>query len=507
MQRSAEEPEKALEAAVESAGHLREEHFARERGGLPKHSDGTTCDKCTTGLNSRFGCARCTSGAIAEQEPHDGPRVCRRHRRWVGPGTAPGQQFQVSKKVMTADREYSRLRRDGVLDAHRLAELLGCVSAWSSAEIADPLDPSEQLVVAVQVAKVVLSPAALEKLRSRRRPPEERYASLSVLVAHIVAGQPHAVLVDALWLLIRTIGIEGAGHVHAFAGAPDPEHTDYSADFALLSTCSYPRELDRHLSQFVASEFGGSRFNPSRVSRSRNTYLCVRGHRFTATKNVMRTARASGCPYCSGKRPLVGFNTLADAHPRLAEEWHPTANGALAPTEVTAGSGRRVTWMCNRGHSWTTQISARTSGSGCAVCANQRVDPDFNSLAITHPEIAAEWHPTKNGSLTPADVVAGSTIYRWWQCAEGHEWRSGPSNRRRGGCAVCGRRACRPETSLAATHPEIAASWHPTMNGEMSPKDILSGSGKSVWWLCGAGHPVLKSVANRVRGLGAIPLS
>ena len=30
------------------------------------------------------------------------------------------------------------------------------------------------------------------------------------------------------------------------------------------------------------------------------------------------------------------------------------------------------------------------------------------SLAEEYPELAAEWHPTKNGDLTPDDVVAGS---------------------------------------------------------------------------------------------------
>ena len=31
-----------------------------------------------------------------------------------------------------------------------------------------------------------------------------------------------------------------------------------------------------------------------------------------------------------------------------------------------------------------------------------------NDLATTHPKLAVEWHPTKNGELKPSDVSAGS---------------------------------------------------------------------------------------------------
>ena len=46
------------------------------------------------------------------------------------------------------------------------------------------------------------------------------------------------------------------------------------------------------------------------------------------------------------------------------------------------------------------------------------------SLAETHPELAKEWHPTKNESLTPNDVTPGSKKRVWWKCDKGldHEW-------------------------------------------------------------------------------------
>ena len=35
-------------------------------------------------------------------------------------------------------------------------------------------------------------------------------------------------------------------------------------------------------------------------------------------------------------------------------------------------------------------------------------------LSTTHPELAEQWHPTKNDELTPDDVVAGSNKKAWW---------------------------------------------------------------------------------------------
>lgn len=43
--------------------------------------------------------------------------------------------------------------------------------------------------------------------------------------------------------------------------------------------------------------------------------------------------------------------------------------------------------------------------------------------------------------------------------------------------------------SLARKRPDLAKQWHPTLNGELRPKDIAYSSGKSCHWLCKLGHP------------------
>ena len=79
-------------------------------------------------------------------------------------------------------------------------------------------------------------------------------------------------------------------------------------------------------------------------------------------------------------------------------------------------------------------------GSGCPYCAGRRALPGFNDLATVCPDIAAQWHPTLNGGLTPEMVTAGSRKKVWWQCPEGHVWRAviyARAGEQRSGCPVC----------------------------------------------------------------------
>ncbi len=45
-----------------------------------------------------------------------------------------------------------------------------------------------------------------------------------------------------------------------------------------------------------------------------------------------------------------------------------------------------------------------------------------NSLETKSPEIAKEWHPTKNKQVTPEDVTYGARKKVWWRCPKGHEY-------------------------------------------------------------------------------------
>lgn len=95
------------------------------------------------------------------------------------------------------------------------------------------------------------------------------------------------------------------------------------------------------------------------------------GHEWQASISS-RTGQGVGCPYCAGAKVLPGFNDLATTHPFLAEEWAEIENSPLRPSDVTAGSGRKVWWTCKSGHTWKASLSHRSqegSPRGCPSCA------------------------------------------------------------------------------------------------------------------------------------------
>lgn len=165
-------------------------------------------------------------------------------------------------------------------------------------------------------------------------------------------------------------------------------------------------------------------------------WKCENGHQWQQ-KIVVRTRNGgeAGCPYCN-KRKLSEDNNLQVTHPEIAKRWHPTKNGDLKPTDVRRHSTIEVWWICEHGHEHKTKVSYKQDS--CPICTSQYLHID-NCLATVNPELAKEWHPTKNGELTPYDVTGFSPRKVWWKCSEcGHEWDALVSNRGRGrGCPNC----------------------------------------------------------------------
>lgn len=189
----------------------------------------------------------------------------------------------------------------------------------------------------------------------------------------------------------------------------------------------------------------------------------------------------------------------------LLEQWDPKRNLPLTSSQISYGSKKKVWWQCEKGHSWQSAVHTRTgSGAGCPVCAGKVPFAGETDLASLHPDLVRQWHPTKNGSLTPTQVMPGSHRMAWWICEKGHEWRAQIKSRAAGcGCPVCANRQIRPqENGLSTQYPQLAAQWHPIKNVPLTPNHVAPGSIRKVWWLCERGHEWQASIASRVSGCG-----
>jgi hypothetical protein len=227
----------------------------------------------------------------------------------------------------------------------------------------------------------------------------------------------------------------------------------------------------------------------------------VKGHIWEASV-LDRTAHNTGCHYCAG-RIISKDNSLAAVYPQVAALWHPTKNGKLTPHDVTAGTPRRAYFQCQTfpDHFWVTAIGNHPTN--CPKCKAYRCDKK-TSIKALYPKIARQWHPTKNGPITPDNVSAGSAKKFWWVCPKNptHEWECRVYTRTRNStqCPICCNQLIIKENSLAQLHPEIAAQWHKKKNGALKPTQLAPQSHKKVWWKCkkGPDHEWLASIGDRV---------
>ncbi len=189
----------------------------------------------------------------------------------------------------------------------------------------------------------------------------------------------------------------------------------------------------------------------SYASHRKVWWLCEKGHTWQSTVKD-RILRGRGCPYCANKRALRGFNDLQTVNPKLAEEWNLEKNRELKPSDITAGSDRKVWWRCALGHEWQASVENRSlRGNICPYCSGKKAWPGFNDLETMYPDVAKQWHSKLNHGLSPRNIRPGSGKRVWWQCEEGHVWQAAVFSRtskKRPGCPVCAGNVRKANTAL-----------------------------------------------------------
>lgn len=212
---------------------------------------------------------------------------------------------------------------------------------------------------------------------------------------------------------------------------------------------AYPEIIDAYWNYEKNLGIKPEDFSP--MSNKKVWWKCEIGHSYLQ-KISSKTSQGQGCPYCSGKQVLVGFNDLESNNPEIAVLWDYEKNDPLTPKEVSKGSSKKVWWKCpDCGESYQMTIYSRITykGNVCLACSKKKgakarvkhLIAEGNTLATLEPDLAKEWHPTKNESLTPNDVTRSSSRKVWWLCSKcGNEWQQNINYRAKGeGCPKCAR--------------------------------------------------------------------
>ena len=104
----------------------------------------------------------------------------------------------------------------------------------------------------------------------------------------------------------------------------------------------------------------------SESSHKRVWWRCAEGHSWMAA--VKTRFKGNGCPYCAGKKAILGETDLLTLAPHLAKEWDYERN-TVDMSAFTLKSNVKVWWVCEHGHRWKTQIYVRSAlGCGCPYC-------------------------------------------------------------------------------------------------------------------------------------------
>ena len=244
-------------------------------------------------------------------------------------------------------------------------------------------------------------------------------------------------------------------------------------------------------------------------SNKKYFWVCEKGHRHISTPD--HKTRGNGCPYCSNRAVLPGYNDLATVFPQIAAEWNYSKNNGT-PQNYTYRSRYKANWICSKcGNEWIAKISDRADSKWktCPKCIGTIIGESRHKSelkkrgGITNPLLLKEWDYERN-EKGPEEYTPNSAEKVFWICSIcGYRFKACINNRsnRNGSCACCSKKVLvKGINDLATTHPELAKEWHPIKNGDLKPCDVSYGLARKVWWLCPQGHDYQATLNHRSAG-------
>jgi hypothetical protein len=55
---------------------------------------------------------------------------------------------------------------------------------------------------------------------------------------------------------------------------------------------------------------------------------------------------------------------------------------------------------------------------------------------------------------------------------------------------------------LYESEPDLVKEWHPTLNGDLTPRKVNIIHSKPVWWICSESHEWQATIKSRIQGMG-----
>lgn len=202
-----------------------------------------------------------------------------------------------------------------------------------------------------------------------------------------------------------------------------------------------------------------------------------------------------GCSCSRNTRSVYPTDTgtgrvlLAESGCAALDWWDSELNDEKTFRTVTVRATRKCRWRCpDCGHRFKAQVnemtSLRPSCPKCSAARRAEWEEEYERWKVTPvadvPELAAAWADDDD----PHDVMVADPDLRRFRCPAGHHPRVASLRFLEWGCPNCRAAETRKtqQNWLADTLPEIASQWHPTLNGKLTPHNVVWDSKHKVWW-------------------------
>ena len=183
-----------------------------------------------------------------------------------------------------------------------------------------------------------------------------------------------------------------------------------------------------------------NKIGPDQITAHNNRkcwWECCKCGKKWETSPYKRVTRGDGCPFCGGKRPIIGKNDLATMFPEIEIWW--SSNNEKCAKDYNMYSHKKVMFCCPTCKKvFERAIADQVERTTCPFCTGKKVIPGETDLASKQKELVSEWNYEKNRDL-PNNYHEYSNKKVWWKCQNcGYEWRASINNRSQGkGCPKC----------------------------------------------------------------------
>lgn len=240
-----------------------------------------------------------------------------------------------------------------------------------------------------------------------------------------------------------------------------------------MTTIKNMREYTQENYPEIIHLYSPTNDNRNNLNSKNVEWVCKHGHIWRQNISLVKSSiktKTKGCPYCSNKKVLKGYNDLETKCPELAKMW--SKNNHDLPSEIVFGLDKRRKWICKEGHEFESSVSEmyrkkiKTKSKGCPYCYGILPVIGINDFKTLEPDLSLEWDYEKN-ELKPEEVSHHSYKNIWWLCKEkGHSFERTPILRIKCPlCPVClqeekDSKFKNPYQPLVKAYPEIVNWWN-----------------------------------------------